>query len=221
MIKKGLAISLILFYFLSCNQETKILPYLGKRDVVYQRGLPDTIYAAIPSFTFFNQDSLSVTNETYKNKLWIAEFFFTTCPTICPVMNNQLHRLYNELSEDVRTSVQFLSFTIDPRRDTPSRLRKYRKQHHLPSKNWDFLTGEEKQTHQLGIDHFLTFAGKDSLSAGGYAHSGSFTLVDQKGHVRGVYQITNFDLTVNEQEYKRMVNEIKILYHEYIESNEN
>jgi len=212
---------LLLFLFFRCTQESKTLPILGKRDVIYKNGLPDTIYATIPSFTFFNQDSVVVNNETYKNKLWLAEFFFTSCPTICPILNHQLLRLNNDLPKEVRSKIQFLSFTIDPKHDNPSQLRKYKRQHHLPSKNWDFLTGNENETHRLGIDNFLTFAGKDSLSAGGYAHSGSFTLVDVKGRVRGVYQITNFDLSVNEQEYKRMVNEIKILYNENLESNTN
>ena len=94
-------------------------------------------------------------------------------------------------------------------------LKKYQVNHHIDYKNWDFLTGNEAETHRLGIQHFLTFAGKDSESAGGYAHSGSFTLVDAKGYVRGVYAVTNFDLSVNEQEFDRMVKEIKILYDEH------
>lgn len=221
MIKKGITISLLLFLFLSCSKQPQSLPYLGKHDVVISKGKPDTVYATIPAFTFRNQDSLVVTNKTYVNKIWLAEFFFTTCPTICPIMNHQLVRLYYQLPEKMRTSIQFLSFTIDPIHDGPAKLREYRKTHRIPLKNWDFLTGNELKTHQLGIENFLTFAGRDSLSAGGYSHSGAFTLVDHKGHVRGVYVVTNFDLSVNEQEYKRMVNEINIMYNEYLRSHKN
>ena len=221
MIKKGTAVSLLLFLVISCSQDPQRLPYLGKHDVVFSNGKVDTVYATIPAFAFRNQDSLPVTNKTYANKLWVAEFFFTSCPTICPMMNSQLVRLYNELPKKTRPTVQFLSFTIDPMHDGPAKLREYRKTHLIPLKNWDFLTGNELETHQLGIENFLTFAGRDSLSAGGYAHSGAFTLVDHTGHVRGVYAVTNFDLSVNEQEYKRMVKEINILYDEYLRTNKN
>jgi protein SCO1/2 len=112
--------------------------------------------------------------------------------------------------------LQLLSFSIDPGNDRPHVLKQYRNFHKLPKENWDLLTGNETETHRLGIEHFMVFAGKDSLSAGGYAHSGAFTLVDAKGYVRGVYAVTNLDMTVNEQEYLRMVKELNMLYHEYL-----
>ena len=117
-------------------------------------------------------------------------------------MNKQLNRLYKKLNKQEHEELQFLSFSIDPATDNPRTLKNFQVQ----------------ETHRLGIQNFLTFAGKDSESAGGYAHSGSFTLVDAHGYVRGVYAVTNFDLTVNEQEFDRMVKEIKILYNEHTSS---
>ena len=220
MIKNGLYVSSILVIFLlfGCEESPK-LPYLGNSDVEYieKEGViyADTVYPKIPLFQFINQEGKHVTNSTYKGKIWIVEFFFTSCPTICPIMNKQLKRLYNQFDKQEQAELQFLSFSIDPTKDNPRVLKKYQINHNITYKNWDFLTGNEAETHRLGIQHFLTFAGKDSESAGGYAHSGSFTLVDSKGYVRGVYAVTNFDLSVNEQEFDRMVKEIKILYDEH------
>ncbi len=223
MIKTGLCVSSILLLLLiqGCSQTPK-LPYLGNADVEYTEKngvvIADTIYPQIPSFTFKNQLGRSVTNQAYQGKIWVVEFFFTSCPTICPVMTTQLKRLYSQLNPKMHHDIQFLSFSIDPSKDTPSVLYNYQKKNHIQYKNWDLLSGDEAETHRLGIQNFLTFAGKDDLSSGGYAHSGSFTLVDAQGYVRGVYAVTNFDLSVNEQEFNRMVNELNTLYNEHISS---
>jgi len=223
MIKIGLYLGsvLLMFVLLGCEEQPR-LPFLGNSDVEYteKEGVvyADTVYPVIPAFTFTNQEGKQVTNKTYQGKMWIVEFFFTSCPTICPIMNNQLKRLHKKLSKEVNDELQFLSFSIDPTHDNPTVLKKYQVKHHVNYTNWDFLAGNEAETHRLGIQSFLTFAGKDDESAGGYAHSGSFTLVDAQGHVRGVYAVTNFDLSVNEQEYDRMVKEINILYDEHTSS---
>lgn len=219
--KSFLFIFLILFAF-GCDESTRKLPYLGNADVVYyeKKGVvySDTVFPKIPSFKFLNQDSIWVNNKNYKDKIWIVEFFFTSCPTICPIMTNQLKRLHRDLEKENAESqkiMTFLSFSIDPSKDKPSLLKTYKQHNGITYKNWDFLTGNEKLTHKLGIENFLTFAGKDELEEGGYAHSGSYTLVDRKGYVRGVYAVTNFDLTVNEDEYKRMFNDINTLIDEH------
>ena len=214
--------ALILFGYLlvSCQPSQPIpLPKLGNYDVVYHKKngkeIIDSIYSTIPIFHYLNEDSIRVTNSDFKNKVWIVEFFFATCPTICPIMNQQLKKLVNE-TDKYKKHIQFLSFSIDPKKDTPSKLTEFKHRNGIKAKNWAFLTGDESTTHTLGIKHFLTFAGRDSLSAGGYAHSGSFTLVDKSGYVRGVYAVTNFDLTVNQEEYKRLLNDVNnLIKYEY------
>ena len=199
--------------FLSSCSSTKPspLPKLGNYDLVYynKNGIQyiDTVYPKIPTFNYLNEDSIWVSNENFKNKIWIVEFFFANCPTICPLMNQQLKKLVAETSP-MKSHLQFLSFTIDPINDSPSKLRAFKIRHGIKSKNWAFLTGDEAKTHVLGIKNFLTFAGKDADSAGGYAHSGSFSLVDKEGYVRGVYAVTNFDLTINQSEYDRLKKDI-------------
>jgi len=215
-------ISILSTLLLACNQEVKkvrVLPILGDFDLEYKtingKKSIDTLFHKIPDFKYLNEDSIYKTNQDFKNKVWIAEFFFATCPTICPVMNSQLKKLNKELVA-YSEHLQFLSFTINPKHDTPSILRNYRQNAGITVKNWTFLTGNEAETHRLGIENFLTFAGKDDEADGGYAHSGSFTLVDLEGHVRGVYRVTDLAGKVDSGEYNRMKIEIlKLLNDEY------
>lgn len=225
--KKRIASKYTLFFCLisvstfitSCKEKTRSLPYIGNFDLEYKevdgQTIVDTVYPTIPQFTYFNEDSSIVSNKDFRNKVWIAEFFFATCPTICPIMNSQLKNLNRETS-NLSDHIQFLSFTINPTNDKPSVLKKYRKMHGITAKNWTFLTGNEEATHRLGIENFQIFAGRDDEAAGGYAHSGAFSLVDMKGYVRGVYAVTNMDGTVNKNEYKRLKQDvIDLLKYDY------
>lgn len=218
--KKVLFFLLAFSALIACESEKKrVLPIIGNYDLTYRKvdgqTVVDTVYPKIPTFRFLNEDSVWVTNKDFKNKIWVAEFFFATCPTICPIMNSQLKNL-NKETASLKKHVQFLSFTINPKNDVPSVLKAYRKKHGIIAKNWAFLTGEEAETHRLGIENFQTFAGRDEEAEGGYAHSGSFTLVDKSGYVRGVYAVTSFDGSVNKKEYKRLKEDIfKLLEYEY------
>ncbi len=184
---------LIFFMFLSCSEEKttkKVLPFVGNYDLEYKlvdgKEIVDTIYPTVPYFYGLNQDSMMVTSKDLKGKVWIADFFFTTCPTICPTMTKNLRTL-NENTRDLAKDVQFISFTINPDYDRPSILKRYREHYQITAKNWVFLSGKEEDIHELGINGFQIFAGKDDEAEGGYAHSGAFTLVDKEGYVRGVY----------------------------------
>jgi len=209
-----------IFLLFSCGDaKPPKLPILGNVDLLYKtvngQTKVDTLYPSIPPFRYLNQDSIWVDNTHYKNKIWVVEFFFATCPTICPIMNTQFKQLNRETAS-LQKHIQFLSFSINPKHDTPYVLKKYMKDHQILANNWDLLTGNEAETHRLGIENFLTFAGRDEEAQGGYAHSGSFTLVDKSGHVRGVYAVTNPDLTVNQKEYKRLKTDVfNLLKYEY------
>lgn len=215
----------LFFVLVACQDKpSKPLPILGNFDLNYRikngKTVTDTIYQIIPPFQFLNEDSIIVTNNTYKGKVWISEFFFATCPSICPIMNTQLKNVEKAL-ERYSKDLQFLSFTIDPKHDTPSVLKAHKSKLGIQNKNWAFLCGDESFTHQLGIEHFLIFAGREAEALGGYAHSGAFTLVDKKGHVRGVYEVVQPDLSVNQKEFQRLINEAKQLFQdEYNYSNE-
>jgi len=209
-------ILLSLLLALSCTEQTpKRLPFLGNYDVSYRqqngKTITDTIYQRIPDFSFFNEDSVLVTKQNFAGKVWISEFFFASCPSICPIMNTQL-KIVEKALKHYQKDLQYLSFTIDPTHDKPSVLKAHKRKLGIRNTNWSFLCGNEAFTHQLGIEHFLIFAGREEEALGGYAHSGAFTLVDKKGYVRGVYEVVQPDLSVNKKEFERLIKDAKNLF---------
>ncbi len=205
-----------LLFALSCTEQAPDrLPFLGNYDLSYRqhngKTITDTIYQRIPNFSFFNEDSILVTKQTFAGKVWISEFFFASCPSICPIMNTQLKNVEKALKA-YQKEIQYLSFTIDPANDKPSVLKEHKRKLGIRNANWSFLSGNEAFTHQLGIEHFLVFAGREEEALGGYAHSGAFTLVDKKGYVRGVYEVVQPDLSVNKKEFERLLNDVKTLF---------
>ena len=185
---------IVLFFILaSCNEspdKETALPYIGNHDIAYEKTTThqagDTIYHTIPSFSYLTQDSIFLTSDDISDKIWIAKFFFTTCPTICPPMTASM-KLVNDSLNLLSDSIVFLSFSIDPKKDTPSKLRKYINEHQISASNWYFLTGDEEETHELGVNGFQVHAHADDLAPGGFAHSANFVLVDKNKHIRGIY----------------------------------
>jgi protein SCO1/2 len=213
MIRFALVVGLIGILLSSCKENYTPLPIVGNFDLEYRtvngKEVVDTIYPKMVDFEYLNQDSVLIHSEDMKGKVWVSDFFFTSCPTICPTMTTQMKRLNTELS-DLSDEVQFMSFSINPKMDNPSRLKAYIKKHEITAKNWQFFTGDEEKTHKLGIENFQIFAGKDAESAGGYAHSPAFTLVDRNGYIRGVY------VGVEPEDVDRMAKDIRLLLkHEY------
>lgn len=195
--KQAVQLALILILLAGCKTEAekkpRALPYFGNYDIVFSEtdGVQsvDTVFPKIPAFSYLNQDSVMVTSKSMKGKVWIANFFFTSCPSICPPMIAQMKRL-NILTKDLASEVQFMSFSIDPKKDQPHVLRAYIKNNGIQAKNWQFFTGNEEKTHRLGVMHFMVHADKDPMAAGGFAHSDGMVLVDREGYVRGIYRGT-------------------------------
>lgn len=190
---------LVLVVLLACKSEPKyVLPHLGYHEIAtgneegFSKG--DTIFDYIEEeFSFLTQDSTVFTNKDLEGKISIAKFFFTHCPTICPPMTGQMDKLADR-TQDIADKIQFLSFSIDPERDTVNRLRVYRDRHGITAKNWLFLTGEKEAfVHRLGTQSFFINAINEPNAEGGYAHSPHFILVDRDKHVRGVYDVLEKD----------------------------
>ncbi|MFK7786305.1 MAG: SCO family protein [Crocinitomicaceae bacterium] len=208
-------IAAALFVISSCGEDEKVrvLPQMGQYDVVYKTvdgvEVADTVYPTIPSFSYLNQDSSVVSSESLKGKVWVADFFFSTCPTICPIMTTQMKRL-QAMTKDLEDDLQFISFSINPKYDQPTMLSRYIEHHGIEANNWEFLTGDEAETHELGVKSFLVHVASDEEAPGGYAHSPAFTLVDKEGVVRGVYIGTDTkDVDKLEKDLR------KLLKHEY------
>ena len=136
----------------------------------------------VEEFLFLNQDSLLIGNEDFKGKVYVAEFFFTRCPSICIEMNKNM-KILDELYGD-REDFGIASFTIDPENDTPTALKKYSELIDVKSKNWHFLTGDIDEIYALSNKGFNIFSSINEKVAGGFEHQGFFALVDQNGYIR-------------------------------------
>jgi len=136
----------------------------------------------VPDFKFVNQDGDTITNKDYLGKVYVVEFFFTTCPSICPIMSENLVHIQNKLKGNENFGI--VSITIDPEHDTPQVLKEYAEEHKVTNPNWNFLTGDRKVIYDMANLGFGIFADEDETVPGGFAHSGLFALIDKKGYVR-------------------------------------
>jgi len=170
------------------------LPILGHRDYVKKevngKTVVDTVFHTIPAFNFVNQDSMPVTEALFKDKLYISDFFFTSCPTICPKVKAQMLRIYEKYEDN--PNVLLISHSIDTKYDTPERLHKFASKLDIDSKRWHLVTGKKEDIYGMAKEYFIA-AAEDPNSPGGYTHSGGLVLVDKRKHVRGVYDGTEPD----------------------------
>jgi len=175
----------------------------------------------IDDFSFINQDNETITNDSLTGSIYVANFFFTSCPSICPTMTRNMSYLQDKLS--VFPNIRFLSHTVDPVNDTPEKLRSYvslmqQKNINIDLSNWDFVTGDKDKLYQSAANYFVN-ASVDSLAPGGFLHSEYFILIDKQGRVRsGIDKNGNavgaYDGT-NEVQMKDLINDINVLMAEY------
>jgi protein SCO1/2 len=135
-----------------------------------------------PKFELVNQDNVKISNETYKGKVYVLEFFFSTCPSICPKMN--LSMLQIEKTFFGNPNFGIVSISIDPEHDTPAVLKAHRELLGVKSSNWNFLTGDKTYIFNLSNKGFNLYAGENSKVRGGFEHSGLFALIDKNGNIR-------------------------------------
>ena len=191
-IRKAPAIIIIgLIGLLACqNQAQRKLPILGRQSYKEVNGKTDTLYHTIPPFEFVDQDSTLVTPSTFNGKVYVADFFFGTCPTICPVMKQQMLRVYEKFRENPQFAI--LSHTIDPDHDTVAYLKDYATRLGIADNSvWHFVTGDRDKIYQMGsAEGYMVPVGKDQNAPGGFIHSGAFILVDKEKRIRGFYDGT-------------------------------
>lgn len=197
---------LFLGLFTIACQEKKALPYLGPKETKMVNGHVDTLYHQIPAFRFLNQDSVWVSEKDLEGKIYVADFFFTSCPTICPKMKTQLLRIYERYLNN--EEVRIVSHSIDPTFDTPSVLHSYAERLQVKAPKWTMLTGDKAKIYQLGQKSYMVTAQEDKNEAGGFVHSGAFILVDKQRHVRGIYDGTK------EEEVNHLIEDLEILLNE-------
>lgn len=190
-----LSITICLF---ACIQEPKELPILGHKKEA--NGVMQ--HHTIPDFQFVNQDSMVVDNGTFAGKAYIADFFFISCPSICPKVTQQMLRIYKAFENEDR--LLLLSYTVDPKRDSVGRLKEYAEGLDVTSDKWHFVTGEKEKLHDLAEDYFSIVV-EDKYAPGGFDHSGRLILVDENRHVRAFCDGTN------EEQVDQFMKEVKIL----------
>ena len=168
------------------TSEVAELPILGER---YVDDNKDTVYHRIADFAFVNQVGDTIRKEDMAGKIYVADFFFTTCPTICPVMKKEMLRVYEQFKGE--PDFRILSHSIDPTHDTQAVLKDYAEKLGIPdATTWNFLTGDQEKIFEIGQTSYLTTTMADDMEPGGFLHSGAFLLVDQQGRIRGVYDGT-------------------------------
>ncbi len=196
----------------SCsNNDNQKLPILGVRKPIERtvdgKTVVDTIYKTIPPFQFVNQDSSRVTNHDFDAKIYVADFFFTSCPDVCPVIQRNMLKVYKKYKNN--QTVKLISYTIDAKYDVPSRLKQYANKLGIKGTQWELLWGSKQETYSLAKNDYMVSVDDNTKGPGGFAHEGYLVLVDAQKRIRGVYDGTN------EQEVNKLMKDMDILLLEY------
>jgi protein SCO1/2 len=198
---------LVISFFIvstSCTKPTeRPLPIYGERNIVNG----DTVFHQIGPFQFVDQDSSVVTNQTFKGKIYVADFFFTSCRTICPIMKTQMLRVYDSTKND--PNVLLLSHTIDPEYDTVALLHDFANRLGVESSKWHFVTGAKDSIYNVAQKSYFSTAMEDKTEPDGFIHSGAFLLIDKDRRIRGKYDGTK------EEDVNRLLADISKLEKEY------
>lgn len=157
----------------------------------------------IRDFKLVNQDGVSVTDSFLKDKIYVADFFFTTCPTICPVMSNELERVQEAFEGDL--GIQIVSHTVQPEYDSPEILKEYAALHKANPTQWTFLTGDKSEIYSLARKSYFAVTTEGDGGISDFIHTENFVLVDKKKRIRGFYDGTSAD------DVNRLIKDIKIL----------
>lgn len=186
------------------NDNKRSLGIIGNKDIIDG----DTIYPSIPDFKFINQLGDTVTNKTFEGKAYVVDFFFTSCPTICPKVSLSMLKVQNAFKNDDR--LMLLAHSIDVKRDTVGRLYDYAEKLGADHSKWHFVTGNKMEIYDIADDYF-SIAIENPEAPGGFDHSGRLILVDQNRHVRSFCDGTN------PEEVERFTEDVEILLKEMSE----
>jgi protein SCO1/2 len=198
----SLFIAVMGWVLVTCTLNERSLPILGVRTFDGK----DTVYHAIAPFQFVDQDSTIITNADFGGKIYVADFFFTSCRTICPIMKTQMLRVYDATKD--MPEVLLLSHSIDPEWDTVALLHDFAARLGVQSNRWHFVTGIKDSIYKIAQTSYYATAMEDRTEPDGFIHSGAFLLVDRKGRIRGKYDGTR------EDDVNRLIGDIKKLRRE-------
>jgi len=211
MMKHIVGIVALAVLFSSCKSpDKKTLPIYGNRQAVTKtvngQTVTDTVYQTIPAFKFVNQYGDSITNKNLEGDIYVADFFFTTCPSICPVMHRNMLDVYNTFKNT--PGFKIISHTIDPKHDSVPVLKSYADKLGIAGNTWWFLQGKKEDTYKLSESYLVRKPQEDAQQV--FIHDGSFLLIDKQHRVRGAYDGTD------PKQVSRLIEDIKTLQTEYI-----
>ena len=171
--------------FIACASDNTPLPILGEKDIsekkINGQLVKDTTYYTVPDFNVTNQFVKEITSATFEDKIYVSDFFFTSCPTICPTVKVQMRRIYDKYQADDR--LLMVSHTLDPKRDNVEKLLDYSKKLQLEDDKWHFVTGAKEALYDMAQAYFVA-AAEDANEPGGITHSGKIVLTDKQKRIR-------------------------------------
>ncbi|MFD1161422.1 SCO family protein [Hwangdonia seohaensis] len=160
-------------------------------------------YHKIADFKLINQNGKTITQNDYKDKIYVADFFFTTCQTICPIMTDHMAQIQKEIMND--NDVMLLSHTVTPDIDTVAQLKRYAEKKGVNDAKWNLVTGDKKQIYRLARKSYLAVKDNGNGDAFDMIHTENFMLIDKKRQIRGFYDGTN------PEDIERLLNDIVVL----------
>ena len=198
------------FFIYDKEKPLRTLAIFGERSYDVKSGNSDTIFHTIPPFSFTDQDGKIVTEKDFEGSVYVTDFFFTTCHSICPIMSNQMERIAEKFKGN--TEVKILSYTVDPEVDTVQQLKAYAIKHNADSKQWHFVTGKKRALYQIARTGYLLNAEQGNGGPDDFIHTQNFALIDKEKRIRGFYDGTDsteinqlmkdIDLLLAESHYK-------------------
>ncbi|MFT6745697.1 MAG: protein SCO1/2 [Glaciecola sp.] len=197
------SVAFIALFAVSCHSPES-LPIYGNRDF---DSAGDTIFHTIPDFEFTNQFDKKVNQDSYKGKIYIADFFFTTCPGICPIMTDELFRVQKELQK-LPNDILILSHTVDPESDSTAALLAYGKSKGADFTSWNFVTGSKRKLYRMA-ESYLVVANHNPGEEMEFVHSDKLVLIDKQGRIRGLYS------GIETREVDQLIADVKLLIKEH------
>lgn len=192
------------FYNKKEDQPLRTLPYFGPKHALKT---DDTTYHTIADFSFVNQYGKTFTQEDLKGKIYVSNSFFTTCKSICPIMNRELTHVYKAFKD--RNDLMILSLTVDPETDSVPKLAEHAKNYGVNDDKWWFATGSKKDLYELTRRSFMLTVEEGDGGVDDFIHTQNFALIDKEKHIRGFYDGTD------SVEVARLITDIRTLIKEY------
>jgi protein SCO1/2 len=208
--QRFLCFACLVLLLAGCSDAPGRLPFLQmevSERIVDGNKVSDTVFRTIPAFKLLNQDSVVVTEKDFDGTIYVADFFFTSCPTICPVMHRNLLKVYTKYKGN--PGVKLASHTIDVKYDTPSRMKAYANKLGVTGTQWEYLWGTRDEIYALAERNYLVAAQEDKQAPGGFVHQGYLVLIDQEKRLRGAYDGTQ------DKEVEQLMKDMDVLLNEY------